>query len=229
MTRFYSSLLLSTTLVTACASTDVGNPISTEIEFAGYQGAGPQPDALVLDNGLTVEEAFIKVRSFQLDRSEACDDVDNSFDGVVLVDLLEQTQSDAPFWVDEAGTFCRLRLKFTTDAVESQPTQLTDAALWVRGTTLNGESFELQLTAESTLSLSGPFTLPEGSHLLQVAFYLDEWFAGIDESALVNGLSDSDSLTFESNVLTSARLFHDANQDGELDTTEIATSLAYGE
>ena len=102
------------------------------------KGAGPQPDALVLDNGLTIDEAFIKVRSFQLDRSEACDDVDNSFDGVVLVDLLEQTQSDAPFWVDEAGTFCRLRLKFTTDAVESQPTELTDAALWVKGTTRGG-------------------------------------------------------------------------------------------
>ena len=112
---FYSSLLLSTTLVTACASTDVGNPISTEIEFAGYQGAGPQPDALVLDNGLTVEEAFIKVRSFQLDRSEACDDVDNSFDGVVLVDLLEQTQSDAPFgWMK--------RVRFAACDSSSQPT-----------------------------------------------------------------------------------------------------------
>ena len=43
MTRFYSSLLLSTTLVTACASTDVGNPISTEIEFAGYQGLDHSP------------------------------------------------------------------------------------------------------------------------------------------------------------------------------------------
>ena len=229
MTRFLSSLLLSSLLTTACASTDVGNPISTEIEFAGYQGSGPQPDALVLDNGLTIQEAYIKVRSFQLDRSDACDDIENSFDGVVLVDLIEQTQSDAPFWVDEAGTFCRLRLQFTVDAVENEPTELTNAALWVKGTTSSGETFELQVTNESTLSLAGPFTLPEGSHLLQVAFYLDEWFSGIDESALVNGLSESDSAAFESNVLTSARLFHDANQDGELDTTEIATSLAYGE
>ena len=229
MTRFYSSSLLAATLMTACASTDVGNPISTEIEFAGYQGSGPQPDALVLNNGLTIEEAFIKVRSFQLDRSEACNDVDNSFDGVVLVDLLEQTQSDAPFWVDEAGTFCRLRLKFTTDTVDTEPTEISDASLWVKGTTTNGEAFELKVAAESTLSLAGPFTLPEGSHLLQVAFYLDEWFTGVDEDGLVNGLSESDLDTFASNVLTSARLFHDANQDGELDTTEIATSLAYGE
>ena len=92
----------------------------------------------MLDNGLTIEEAYIKVRSFQLDRSDACDDVNNSFDGVVLVDLIEQTQSDAPFWVDEAGTFCRLRLQFTVDTVENEPIELTNAALWVKGTTSSG-------------------------------------------------------------------------------------------
>ena len=86
----------------------------------------------------------------------------------------------------------------SVDTVENEPTELTDAALWVKGTTSSGVTFELQVTEESTLSLAGPFTLPEGSHLLQVAFYLDEWFSGIDESALVNGLSESDSAAFNS-------------------------------
>ena len=229
MTRFVSSLLLSIAIGTGCASTDVGNPISTEIEFAGYEGIGPQPDALVLNSGVTIEEAFIKVRSFQLDRSESCNDSGNSYDGVVLVNLIDRIQSESPFWVDEAGTFCRLRLRFTTDSVDGQPAELIDASGWVKGLTSDGEPFELRITNVPTLSLAGPFTLPEGSHLLQVAFYLDEWLSGLEQSSLSAGLTTDEQMMLEANVLTSARLFHDANQDGELDTTEIATSLAYGE
>ena len=229
MTRLLSSLLVLLTVTFGCASTDVGNPISTEIEFAGYQGTGPQAGALTLDSGIIIEEAFIKVRSFQLDRSEACDDVDNSYDGVVLVDLLRRTQSESPFWVDEAGTFCRLRLQFTSDPVDGEPDDLMDASIWIRGSSREGDAFQIRLVENATLSLSGPFTLPEGSHLLQVAFYLDEWFAGVNDDSLVAGLNETQNEALKGRILTSARLFHDANQDGELDTTEIATSLAYGE
>ena len=222
---------LKTGLVVAmigCASTDVGNPITTEITFAGYDGSGPQPTGLVLDTGVTIESAYLKVRSFKLDRSDECDAVDSNFDGVVLVDLIEQSLSDVPLWEDEAGTFCRLRLQFTTDSAEGQPEGLDGASLYVRGTGPEGDTFTLSLTAEPTLSLAGPFTLPEGSHLLQVGFFLGEWFAGIDPTSL-SGEVDITQTDFTNRVVTSARLFHDANQDGLLDTQEIATSLAFGE
>ena len=70
------------------------------------------------------------------------------------------------------------------------------SALWVKGTTSGGETFELQLTNESTLSLSGPFTLPERFTPSPSRVLLDEWFSGIDESTLVSGLSVSETHTF---------------------------------
>ena len=222
------SLLLCSALA-ACASTDVGNPITAEIQFAGYETDAPQADALVLDSGLTINSAVIKVRSFKLDRSANCDDMSTDFEGTVLVDLLSQTMSASALWDGESDTYCRLRLQFTTEEIGSAT---SGWSVMVTGTTSNDEAFTATVDAEDTLSLSGPFTLPEGSHLLQVGFFLNEWFVADGQDIFGDNLVlDSSHPRYEilrANIATSARLFHDSDQNGVLDTEEIARSLAVG-
>ena len=229
MTAQRLQALLLCSALAACASTDVGNPITAEVQFAGYETDGPEAGALVLDSGITVESALIKVKSFKLDRSTSCDDGSTDFEDTILVDLLAQTMSATALWDGESDTYCRLRLKFTTDAVDSAD---SGWSVMVTGTTSEGEAFTATVDAEDTLSLSGPFTLPEGSHLLQVAFFLNEWFVADGEELFGDNLTlDKEHpryATFRSNIATSARLFHDSDQNGVLDTEEIARSLAVG-
>ena len=215
-------------LLCACASTDVGNPIDTEISFATYEGVASDFEALTLDNGITLEQAFVKVRGFQLDRSEACDDTSSSYDEPILVDLLTGIRSDVPLWDDEAGTFCRLRIELTSDEVEGEPQALADAALYIQGS-YQGETFKLRFEEAPALSLAGPFTLPVGSHLLQVGFFPVEWFGGVELEELASAnLPSSVGEKILSNFLESGRLYHDTNQDGILDLIELSTSLAEG-
>ena len=217
------------------ASTDVGNPITAEVEFAGYKSQSPSGSALTLDNGLVVKKAYIKVRSFRLDESANCDDTASDFDGVILVDLLSQVSSNSALWDGESGTFCRLRVQFTTDSVANEPAELESHSLYVSGTLPNGQPFEAQIAAEDTLSLEGDFTLPPGSHLLQVGFFMSEWFVSANSES--GHVFDSDPVVdnnhpdyedVRSNILKSARLFHDSDENGKLDTDEIARSLAVG-
>ena len=216
-------------LLCACASTDVGNPIDTEISFATYEGVAADLEALSLDNGVSLERAYVKVRGFQLDRSEGCDDTAASYDEPILVDLLTGIRSDVPLWDDEAGTFCRLRIELTTADVEGEPQSLAGAAMYIQGT-YQGETFKLRFEETPALSLAGPFTLPTGSHLLQVGFFPVEWFAGIELESLSAASSTEGLLdAVMANFLVSGRLYHDTNQDGILDLIELSTSLAEGE
>ena len=192
MTAQRLQALLLCSALAACASTDVGNPITAEVQFAGYETDGPEAGALVLDSGITVESALIKVKSFKLDRSTSCDDGSTDFEDTILVDLLAQTMSATALWDGESDTYCRLRLKFTTDAVDSAA---PGWSVMVTGTTSEGEAFTATVDAEDTLSL-------DKEHPRYA--------------------------TFRSNIATSARLFHDSDQNGVLDTEEIARSLAVG-
>lgn len=227
-----ASLAIYTSLIVSCASTDVGNPIDTEISFAAYEGSAADPQALTLDNGVVLERALIKVRGFQLDRSENCDDANSSFDEVVRVDLVSGLRSDVPFWDDEAGTFCRLRIQFSNEAVGGEPAELVGASMYIEGS-VDGNAFSLRLEETPAMSLAGPFTLPKGSHLLQVGFFPNEWFRGQVLDSLLSEDSEASqadvSLEFWDNVLGSARLYHDSNEDGVLDVIELSTSLAEGE
>lgn len=216
-------------LVSACVSTDVGNPIDTEIAFKAYEGSPEAPQALTLDNGVTLEKAYLKVKGFTLDRSEACDDRNASYNGAIVVDLLTGERSASSSWRDEAGTFCRLRIELSADDVLPQPVELQGASLYIEGT-FEGESFEMSFVDTPALSLRGPFTLPVGSHLLQVGFFPRDWFTDVDTSALTGDVTSSDVLQMVmGNFLLSGRLYHDTNQDGVLDLIELSTSLAEGE
>ena len=222
--KFASLFIL--TLLAGCVATDVGNPqIETEIEVNGYESDAP--DALTLDNGLEVDSVFVKLNRFHLDRSQDCDDTAADFQGVVLVDVLNGTSS-APVRIDkDAGEFCRLRLQFTTDAVDGQPSELVDNSIVVIGRRLDDSPFLVTAPLTDELSLTGTFTLDEGSHLLQVGFFLNEWLDDdlLGDNATLNPEHPAYE-TFRSNVSTSARLFHDANRDGQLDSDEIAVSIA---
>jgi len=220
---------LSLVLVSACVSTDVGNPIDTEIAFKAYEGSPEAPQALTLENGVTLEKAYLKVKGFTLDRSEGCDDTSPSYNGAIAIDLLTGDRSGSTLWRDEAGTFCRLRIELNSSDFPEQPDELEGASLYVQGI-FEGEVFELSFSDTPALSLKGPFTLPVGSHLLQVGFFPVEWFSGVDTDTLINEPS-STSLRDRvmGNFLQSGRLYHDTNQDGVLDLIELSTSLAESE
>ena len=209
MTAQRLQALIVCSVLTACASTDVGNPITAEVQFAGYETDGPDDaGALVLDSGITIDSALIKVKAFKLDRSASCDDLSTDFEDAILVDLLSQTMSASALWDGESDTHCRLRLQFTAEEVGAAE---AGWSVMVTGQTAEGEAFSATVEAEDTLSLSGPFTLPEGSHLLQVAFFLNEWFVADGEALFGDQfvLDPSHPMyeRFRSNIATSARLF----------------------
>ncbi len=226
MNRLLLALIISLWTLN-CVGTDVGNPQQAppqmHLEFSVFDDTASE--ALPMDNGLEIDEAWMVFTRLSLRHADTCDeDVDLTLGEPIVADLLDPESvigtRELYYW---RGEFCRFILHFDSiDAnqlPEGAPAELGGHSIVIRGRRADGTAFELRSDFSDRLRLDTEyeaFRLDENPEILEVAFAANSWF---DVTALDAIESEGDLIViddeshvalldyFEAAVQHSARLF----------------------
>lgn len=229
--------------------TDVGNGATAALEVRAYQGTAEQQKAgaMVLVDGTRVDEAWMVVERIRLRPGAVCSGGDDEVDveDPLIAELLEGGVLGGPAsFPIEPGPFCRLRVRFhDIDAAAmpaGSPADLGGLSILVKGAREDGTAFVVRSRVNDELELEakdGSFQLGAGRNPLFLAYELGTWTAALDLGSLPGGAdieigndANAERLqAFEDAVKASARLFRDANDDGELSVDEHEADSALAE
>lgn len=226
MNRVLIALIISLWALN-CVGTDVGNPVRSapqmHLEFSVFDDTAPE--ALTLENGLEIDEAWMVFTRLRLRHADPCDeDQDLFMREPIVADLLNP---ESVFGTEElfygSGQFCQFGLEFDSidanELREGAPAELGEHSILIRGRRADGTAFELRSDFSDRLRLdaeNGAFRLEEDPESLEVAFAANSWFdvTALDaiESEVDLILIDDENHValldhFEAAVKPSARLF----------------------
>jgi hypothetical protein len=237
--------------MTACGprgGTDVGNGATVSFDLSGYEAktpidttdaTGSQKQAITLTTGDTVDEVWIAVERFQLQPGATCSGADTTattYDGPLIVNLLDGNPMASDKIAIQSGSYCRLRLELhEVDATElpaGAPQELAGASLLMRGHRADGVPFTVRSRQHVEFRLDagsgGAFVL-EGDNPLIVGFELGSMVRALDLGPLgtlpivIDDKTNVDRLNGLDKALRSAAtLFRDEDEDGELGEDESA-------
>jgi len=238
------AVLVAVALVASCTASETGNPVA---ERKMTLLARSSDDAVMLldpvvDDGVSIEQAWIVLDDIRFESGAQCDDGDENeadIPGPIIVDLIDRPDPFELALPDAA--YCRVRVRF--DRAEAlpagAPSELEDAAIVLRGTRADGARFVIRSRREpeaEVRSRDEPFQLTHATASLILAFDIGRWLQGVDlEGAEPNADGviqidddhDDDRLErFETNVEAAMDLFDDHDHDGSLDDDEDDNPLA---
>jgi len=212
---------------TGTDGTDVGNPVTVDLEFASY---GRETAAAV------VERATVAVERVRLRPAANCEGgAEIELEGPFTLDLTRPSGLADLTGLDLAGrAWCRFEMTW-------HPDETSDLAILVAGSA-GGDPFEIRSRRNDELRIEAlddaGFTVDAAA--LFVAFDMEAWLDGIDLAGadrdaggaiVVSDDSNRDLLDrFEANVESATALFADRDGDGALDDDEHddADALAAG-
>ncbi len=227
--------LWTTIFLAGCVVTDVGNPQDnvedepTTVEFEAYESS--IPNALVLDSGIEVTNAWIVIDEAEAETCEVNgEQVEVDYEGPIAVDLISGESFPRGLELSGAMSFCELQIKI--DSPEGvlppeAPDDLVDHSVLVRAKRADGVTVEIQQDFELELRLRGEVEIQSMRRLI-VGFAANEWFS----SDLVNAEAENGILRIDENNNTelgdefqelfrrSSGLFEDEDRDGEFDDDE---------
>ena len=232
---------------TGCLTTDVGNPVEAKVDFKGYE---EEPvNALTLDNGITIDRAFVSVAGLRFADADNCaTDQTVDFAPRVTIDLLSGTTSpEIPVIRREMHRFCAVHMSFapvpsnpTDDMILAEEAEMAGYSVLVEGTRADGRPFVLRASFEDAFEIdavSSAFELDSREHLF-VAFAMNEWFdaamldaapGATEETLVIDAQNAPEILDFARHGMTgSTRLFRNLDADDELDRVETSDPLAVG-
>ena len=234
--------VVATLLLTRCAGTDIGNPelksADVQVSFASYEQN--TPSGLLLDSGVTLNEAWIGVAAIRLaDAGDCASDATIDLPNHYVINLLTgQSYPPLPSFKRLEGAYCSFAFGFAVvpDLPAEAPALLANNSFLIKGLRSDGVPFLLTAPLEDVLSLaaeSGQFELLAPRTDLIVGFELNTWFAsGLLDTVLglldlnLDLLSNPALVTeFLDGVEGSVTLFEDLDHDGLLDPEEM-TPLA---
>ena len=229
--------------------TDVGNgiekkPLNVALEVARFDASLPTTlKSLNLESGVSIEQLYLAIGQVRLAPSSSCDNDDNiDLDGPFVVDLTGTgILGETPSFDAIAGTFCKLRVGYLrldpASAPNNTPPEILNRSIFVHGTRTDGTPFTIISRRNDIFELHSKsqngFSLPRGKNLLFLAYDIGTWIEAVDldefetDTIIIDEQTNDDSLEdFEEAVAASARLFHDADENGVLDASEQLTALA---
>ncbi len=203
---------------TGTDGTDVGNPVTVDLEFASY---GRETA------GAVVERAAVTVERIRLRPAANCDGgAEIELEGPFTLDLTRPTPLADLTGLELAGqAWCRFEMTW-------HPDETSDLAILVAGSAAGGDPFEIRSRRNDELRVDAlddaGFTIDAAA--LFVAFDMAAWLDGIDLASadrdaggaiVVSDDSNRDLLDrFEANVESAVALFADGDGDGALDDDE---------
>jgi len=212
---------------TGTDGTDVGNPVTVDLEFASY---GRETA------GAVVERATVTVERIRLRPAANCEGgAEIEIEGPFTLDLTSPSPLADLTGLDLAGpAYCRFEMTW-------HPDETSDLAILVAGSA-GGDPFQIRSRRNDELRVEAldeaGFTIDAAA--LFVAFDMAAWLDGIDLASaerdaggaiVVSDDSNQGLLDqFEANVESAIALFADGDGDGALDDDEHddADALAAG-
>jgi hypothetical protein len=235
---------------TSCAGTDVGNP-ADDIRFQ-FTALDPA-NALTLESGLVIDEAWVVFRELRLwkfndkDKCTGTDRVDIT--GLFAVELISGRElPQIPAATADAFSICRLDIKLANDGANTLPTDtppsLADASIWLKGSLPDGRPFSIQMDLNERISLktiSESVTLGANIKDLLITFDFATWITADtlaklqdisgDEVIITPKTPDASSIlsALKKGIKEAIKLTPDANKDGRSQANERAQTLAESE
>jgi hypothetical protein len=237
---------------TSCAGTDVGNP-ADDIRFQ-FTALDPA-NALTLESGLVIDEAWVVFRQLRLwkfkdkdkDKCTGTDRVDIT--GLFAVELISGRElPQIPAATADAFSICRLDIKLANDGAATLPSDtpstLANASIWLKGSLPDGRPFSIQLDMNEMLSLktiSESVTLGADIKDLLLTFDFATWITADtlaklqnipgDEVIITPKTSDAGSIlsALKKGIKAAIKLSPDTNKDGRSQANERAQTLAESE
>jgi hypothetical protein len=253
-----TALLLSGCVATDVGNPDDGEFAATVdfvgYEANGGANAEPMPTGLTLASGVEIDRVVVGFDRFKLRDAEDCEgDSEIDVERYVVSELLEGSDyPELPRIVRDVRQFCRFELEVkkvsALDQPDGAPDEIVDRAVWIEGRLPDGTPFTIETREDDKLRLEPTrgefFELPDGESRLFLAFDLNTWFDGLSfddvgeeeedepvEDGVLRidaGVDEDWTKQFRENLVNSARLFRDLDDDGQLDAEEEAESLAVG-
>lgn len=229
--------LATTIFLTGCVVTDVGNPQdnveedeATIVDFQAYESS--IPNALVLDSGIEVTNAWIVIDEAEAETCEieGTEQIEVDYEGPIAVDLISGESFPRGLNLSGAMRFCELQIKVdsTTETLPPQaPPELVGQSILVRAERADGVTVEILQNFELELRLRGEVEIQSMRRLI-VGFAANEWFS----TDLVNAEAEDGVLRvdddtnvelgeeFQERFRRSSGLFEDEDRDGEFDDDE---------
>lgn len=223
-------------------------------EETAPESSEPKVTGLTLASGVEIDRVVIGFDRFKLRDARQCEG-DNEIDIEMFVvsELLEGSDyPELPRIVRDVRRFCRFELEVkkvsALDQPDGAPDDIVDRAVWIEGSLADGTPFTVETREDDKLRLEPAegefFELPDGESRLFLAFDMSTWFTDLsfddvgeeeEEDPFEDGVLRIDAdvdedwtKRFRENLVNSARLFRDLNDDGQLDAEERAESLAVG-
>ena len=221
----------------ACTSgTETGNPVAAELTVVAHS---TDPDAVGLEAGagVVIDEAWVALAEVRFWPAGACDDdamaravtaetAGEVVSGIAFGDLVEISATEA---------YCRVEVPLhPIDALPAgAPPLLSGSTMVITGTRADGAPFRIvsaMVLRAGIRSAIDRFEVPAEPPSLLAGLDVAVWLAGIDlgslptepdGTVLVDATHNAGALAaFEANVLASADLFHDDDEDGHVDPGE---------
>lgn len=249
----YLPTLIAALLGASCVATDVGNPqdepeVAT-VELSIVALEDEVPNALVLDDGLTLTHAWVVTKRLRFEACEAAEGEERAeelnerqeWEEVVATDLLSGTSLPrVPRLQQPAGGFCSFEAEVHSvtlaELPAGAPRELAGHSMFVRGLRKDGSPFEVFADFTEQASLEGDLQVPVGSSQWMLGFAVNSWLSQSDVAALegvpplrIDDDENSDVLDrFVENARRSIRLGRDVDGDRTFDGDELL-ELSRGE
>lgn len=216
------------------SGTDVGNGATASVDLHAYKKApAAKAQSLSLASGARVDGAWMSLAALRLLPGASCGpatDAPVHVPGPFVADLLgDGVLGGAASFALAPGVFCGMRAEFAPLSAASlpagAPAELGDASVAVWGARADGVPFLVRSNMSDPMdlrALGAAFAVAAGSNPYWLAYDVEPWIGALGletlsgATLLVDATTNADRLApFELAVKTSARLFRDANQDGQ--------------
>lgn len=218
----------------------MGNAATVDFDVKAYEQLPTQKaQSLTLGDGARVDGLWVVLDRVRMVPGASCaEDSDSQhidIPGPLVADLVAGGLAAGPVAFPIAqGAFCKLKVGLhKLDGGESPtgaPPDLAGLSILMKGARQDGVAFTVRSQLSDELDLAakqGSFSLPAGRSPLFLAYEIGSWMTALELDQLqgpdivVDEQNNGESLkNFQESVKSSARLFRDKNDDGDLSETE---------
>ena len=227
-------------LVACTSGTETGNPLTAELSVAAHS-TDPDAVGVAAGSGVVVDQAWVALSDIRFWPAGACD-VDAAAEVALAGPAVAELVAGLSFaeFAPMSDAYCLVEVPFhpVPTLPETAPPELAGNSIVVTGMRADGVPFRIVSAMVLRLGIRGPmdrFEVNESQRVLVVGLDVATWLAGVDLASLtpqpdgtvlVDATHDAATLAaFETNVLASADLFHDANEDGHVSSGEERVAI----